>query len=187
MTTREAFIKAALNPRLAVFPMLDSARPKDLQNIGRRLYGAVRGAKSPTSSFSALMGTGYKQMGDVKALRSAHLKQIGDLQRQIGRFAPGSPEADALTQALQQARSSLRRQQGEVFQQIGATAKPRMQMAEQGPKMLAGAGLAGGAGYMAGDYYGGEDREDVIRDSLAKVPLMDRLKYLLNPESFGNP
>lgn len=170
---RQGLIKIALNPRTAVFDAIPAAMKGEFAARGGRLYSQLRRDPNVGSGLFASMLQGYRQVDDIDALRS----HFAPLRDKAWRQRATNPEAWKATHTAY--RDAMRNS----FAQLGNRATQRERMLDLYPKVTAGVGLAGTGAYVAGDYFGKQNRQKEVEKSLQSAPLWTRLKYLMSPNS----
>ncbi len=149
--------------------LLDPLRRKELAALGERLF---RESVNPTTPLAGLRSATMPGFGQVKSVR--------DLISRYPTMYRTAPPADraAVKRMFQQ-------QLGQQFAEIGHVAKPKLDF--WGRTMpMAGAGTAGmGLGLAGGAAGGAVSRQREVEDQLQNMPMWDRMKYLLLPQSLN--
>lgn len=155
----ETRIKSAVGIGRAAQILIDPLERGDFVNLGRKLFN--KSLKGITPYTIRLAG--------YKGIRNAHAATEALNRARIGGASPAIIAGHHA--ALE-----------DIFANIGATAAPRIRAAQTGVPLAGGLAAGGLGGYGLGAFNGRHDENEHLRNELAELPLMDRMRYLLNPE-----
>jgi hypothetical protein len=144
-------------------------RRKEMAALGERLLRESTRAPDVWSGLKAVVRPGYGQIEQVRNMRS-----------QFARLLSRAHPADR--QALQR---NMQQQLEQAYAEIGAVAEPKINFWGKTVPTVAGVGAGAAGGMALGTGFGKIREQGNIEDRLQNMPLLDRLKYLVLPNSLN--
>jgi hypothetical protein len=148
---------------------MSALRQKELGAIGETIFRQMKAPASPLQGLKSVMLPGYGQMGALKHLIASYpsmLRNAAPVDRPMVR--------KMFQQQLQQA-----------FTGIGEVAEPKLKFWRTTAPLLGGGTAGMGLGLAGGAAAGAVNRQQDVESRLAKMPLWDRMKYLVLPQSLN--
>jgi hypothetical protein len=175
---KETMQKSALNPRMVEKIVYDARRTPELAALGQGIFSQSYRQSSPIKGMLMTGLAGYGQLRGLHADRLGFIKEMAGLRSEMNRLPVGNANREFLASRIADKMNAFKSMKRTRLAEIGAVAEPRLKFLRTTVPAVGagGVGIAGGA--IVGSNIGAnQEKKDV-----AGAPLMDRLKYLFNPD-----
>lgn len=160
--------KAAIDPR-AVKILVDPLRKRQLAMLGETLFRESRQTASPMAGLKSVVLPGYGQLSSVKHLIASYPSL----------FRNAAPADRPMVKRL------FQQQLQQAFAEIGHVAEPKIKFWNKAVPATLGGAAGLGLGGAAGSISGAMNRQRANEQQIADMPMWDRMKYLLLPQSLN--
>ena len=167
-------LKAAYGMRKSAGPTaartaMSALRKRELAALGEKIFRQAKSPASPLQGLKSVILPGYGQMGALRHLIASYPAMLRN----------AAPADRPMVQKL------FRQQLEQAFAGIGEVAEPKIKFWQTTAPLVGGATAGMGLGLAGGAAGGALQRQRDVEGRLANMPLWDRMKYLVMPQSLN--
>jgi len=148
---------------------MSALRRRELAAVGEKLFRQMKAPADPIQGLKAALLPGYGQMGSLKHLIASYPQMLRN----------ATPADRPMVKKL------FQQQLNQHFVDIGGVAEPKMKMWNRTVPLVGGATVGMGLGLAGGSTAGSALRQRDVENKITNMPLWDRMKYLIMPQSLN--
>lgn len=148
---------------------MSALRKRELAALGERLFREMKAPAGPMQGLKAAILPGYGQMGSLRHLIASYPTMLRN----------AAPVDRPMVKKL------FQQQLQQHFTDIGGAAEPKIKMWRRTAPLVGGATAGMGLGLAGGSAAGAVQRQRDVENKITNMPLWDRMKYLVMPQSLN--